>query len=162
MFKGRYHTSHEKIRDKLINLISSIHPDASVHKEQTLVPFKKNLQIQNQPHASQQSISSRSSITSRSSSPSQQSDLRADILVTHRIDNYFLDLTGANPCSKTAVQSGSWEKPNVASNLAEKGKVRKYNDYLKPDCWDHFIPFAFEYTCRLGVKATQFMNVLCN
>ena len=70
-------------------------------------------------------------------------------------------MTGANPCSKSAIQSGSSEKLNVASTLAEKGKVRKYNDYLKPECWKFFVPFAFEYTCRLGVKATQFINDLC-
>ena len=99
--------------------------------------------------------------TSTTRSSLHNSDLRADIFVTHRIDNYFLDLTGANPCSKSAIQSGSSEKPNVASNLGEKGKIRKYNEYLKPECWNHFIPFAFEYTCRLGVKATQFINELC-
>jgi hypothetical protein len=142
-FKGNYHTMHDEIRDLLCGFIKKVSPGALARVEQKITQFRKT-DVPVSQSASQQS----------------SGDLRCDIMVSNNLESYFLDCCFTNPACKTAITSGSHVKESVAASKAERGKVLKYNHYLKPEAYNLFVPFIAETTGRLSVRAEKYIRKL--
>jgi hypothetical protein len=163
------------------SVLSNSHsnPPSNISPSPSMNPYDASLSSQSsQISSSQSSLSTSPTLQSNSQQNSSSTlsfaptvlspasndykgDLRADIVVSYRVDNYFIDGSGCNPACNTYINRGSHKKPDAASSAREKEKIYKYGTYLKPECLKQFIPYAWELTGRLGGKANSFMSALC-
>jgi hypothetical protein len=84
--------------------------------------------------------------------------LIADLAVQYGPRTFYLDIVVTAPLSYSVSRGGSLVEPGYFAALAESKKRGKYKRRYGESFLSSLIPFAIEWTGRLGTAASNFLN----